>query len=125
MILADSSVWINHLRAADERLTALLDRGEALGHPFLTGELALGNFRLRDRRVILQSLRRLPQAVVASDREVLDFIELQPLFGRGVGYVDAHLLAAVRLTPGARLWTRDTRLRRVAAELGLAYMLPH
>jgi len=123
VILVDASVWIDHLRADDERLTALLDGEEALGHPFIMGELALGN--LRQREVVLRALRRLPQATVASDQEVLRLIDRQALFGRGIGYVDAHLLAAVRLTADARLWTRDRRLQSVAAELGLAAMLPH
>ena len=123
MILVDASVWIDHLRADDERLTALLDGDAVLGHPFIVGELALGN--LRQREVVLRALRRLPQATVASDQEVLRLIDRQPLFGRGIGYVDAHLLAAVRLTADTRLWTRDRRLRIVAAELGLAAILPH
>lgn len=124
MILVDASVWINHLRVADERLTALLDEKEVLGHPFITGELALGTMSRRD--LVLRSLQRLPQAKIASDREVLQFIERLPLFGRGIGYVDAHLLAAVRLTAAdARLWTRGKRLQTVAAELGVAAMLPH
>jgi len=123
VILVDTSVWVDHLRADDERLTALLDGEEALGHPFIMGELALGNLRQRD--VVLRALRRLPQATVASDQEVLRLIDRQALFGRGIGYVDAHLLAAVRLTADAKLWTRDRRLQTVAAELGLAAMLPH
>ena len=123
MILVDTSVWINHLRAADERLSALLGAGEVLGHPFVTGELALGNLQPRD--AILRDLRDLPQAVVAEDEHVLDLIERSALYGRGIGYVDAHLLAAVRLTPEARLWTADRRLQAVSAELGLAAMLPH
>jgi predicted nucleic acid-binding protein len=123
VILVDASIWINHLRTADERLSALLEAGEVLGHPFVTGELALGN--LRRRQGVLADLRDLPQAAVATDEEVLRLIERQPLFGRGIGYVDAHLLAAVRLTPEAKLWTRDGPLQRVAAELGVAAMLPH
>jgi predicted nucleic acid-binding protein len=123
VILVDASVWINHLRTADERLFALLEAGEVLGHPFVTGELALGN--LRRRRGVLADLRDLPQAAVATDEEVLRLIERQPLFGRGVGYVDAHLLAAVRLMPEVKLWTRDGPLQRVAAELGVAAVLPH
>jgi len=123
VILVDASVGIDHLRADDERLTALLDGDAVLGHPFIVGELALGN--LRQREVVLRALRRLPQATVASDQEVLRLIDRQPLFGRGIGYVDAHLLAAVRLTADTRLWTRDRRLRIVAAELGLAAILPH
>lgn len=123
MILVDASVWINHLRAADERLTALLADNELLGHPFVTGELALGY--LHQREVIIRSLQRLPQAVVATNQEVLRLIEGERLYGRGIGYIDAHLLAAVRLTAEARLWTRDRRLQTVAAELDLAAMLPH
>jgi predicted nucleic acid-binding protein len=122
VILVDTSVWIEHLRAGDERLTALLDAGEVLAHPFVIGELALGN--LRGREAFLRDLRDLPRATVVADEEVLRFIERQGLFGRGIGYVDAHLLAASRLTAGARLWTRDQRLQAVAAELRVAAMLP-
>ena len=122
MILVDTSVWITHLRAADERLAALLDAREVLGHPFVTGEVALGNLPHRD--VVLGELRDLPQAAVATDEEVLDLIEGLRLFGRGIGYVDAHLLAAARLTLDTKLWTGDRRLQTVAAELGLAALLP-
>ena len=122
MILADTSVWINHLRAADERLTVLLDRREILGHPFVIGEIALGHPPRGG--AVLSELRDLPQAVVATDEEVLDLIEREALYGRGIGYVDAHLLAAVRLTLDASLWTGDLRLQSVAVELGLG-MLPH
>jgi len=118
VILVDTSVWINHLRVVDERLTALLDAGEVLGHAFVIGELALGNLQPRD--AVLNDLRDLPQATVAENEHVLDFIERSALFQRGIGYVDAHLLAAARLTLDARLWTTDRRLQSVAAELGLA-----
>jgi len=87
-------------------------------HPFVIGEIALGN--LRQRRVVLKALLQLPQATVATDDEALHFIDSNALFGRGIGYVDVHLLAAVRLTPGTRLWTNDKRLHAVAAVLGLA-----
>jgi len=118
VILADSSVWIDHLRGGDAVLIDRLDRGQILAHPFVIGELALGN--LRRRALILESLRGLPQAIVASDDEVLGFIEAQALFGWGIGYVDAHLLAAVRLTAGALLWTRDKRLLAAAKRLDVA-----
>jgi predicted nucleic acid-binding protein len=123
MILVDTSVWIEHLRSASAILTELLDDGEVLGHPFVLGELALGSLRQRDD--VLRVLRRLPQATSASYREVLQFIDRQMLFGRGIGYVDAHLLAAARLTAGSKLWTRDRRLHAVAAQLGLAATLAH
>ena len=93
-----------------------------LTHPFVIGELALGE--MRQREIILAALSDLPRAEPATDAEVLAFINREALFGRGIGYVDVHLLAAVRLTAGAELWTRDGRLRRVAEELGLA-ITPH
>ena len=118
MILIDTSVWVDHLRAGNSMLAELLERGAALTHPFVIGELALGN--LRQRELILRMLSRLPGASVATDAEVLRFVERHALFGRGVGYVDVHLLAAVRLTAGSQLWTFDKRLNDVAVQLGLA-----
>ena len=119
MILVDTSVWADHLRAGDAALTDLLNAGSVLSHPFVVGELALGH--LRRRREVLDALSNLPRTVVANDAEVLHFIDANAIFGRGVGYVDAHLLAAARLTEGARLWTRDKRLQGVAAALGVAF----
>lgn len=118
MILVDTSVWIAHLRAADVALAKLLEAGAVLVHPFVIGELALGNMRRRE--TVLTALSDLPRTVVATDVEVLAFIDRQGLFGRGIGYVDAHLLAAVRLSAGTRLWTNDRRLHDIAVELGLA-----
>jgi len=118
VILVDTSVWVDHLRTGDRVLGQLLDSGGVLGHRFVTGELALGN--LRERDLVLSALRELPQATVASDDEVLHFIDRRALFGLGIGYVDAHLLAAVLLTLGAKLWTRDKRLQAAATQLGLA-----
>lgn len=117
MILVDTSVWIDHLRAGDRALVHLLESGSVFAHPFVIGELALGHLRSRD--LVLGTLRDLPQVPVPSDQEVLQFIESHALFGRGIGYVDAHLLAAVRMTPGAALWTRDKRLQAAADGLGL------
>jgi predicted nucleic acid-binding protein len=119
MILVDSSVWVDHLRANDDVLVGLLDAGMVLAHPFVIGELALGN--LRQREIVLGALSDLPRAVVATDAEVLHFIGRHKLFGRGVGYIDVHLLAAIRLTAGAELWTRDKRLHGIAVSLGLAH----
>jgi hypothetical protein len=89
----------------------------------VTGELSLGNLRQRDP--ILALLRKLPRAIVASDDEVLHFIKRHALFGLGVGYVDVHLLASARLTPGASLWTRDNRLLAVATRQALAANVAH
>lgn len=118
MILVDTSVWVDHLRAGDKALAALLDAVTVLTHPFVIGELALGN--LRQREIVLSALSDLPHATIATDAEVLHFIDRHALFGRGVGYVDAHLLAATRLTAGAELRTNDRRLHGVAVALGLA-----
>jgi predicted nucleic acid-binding protein len=123
VILADTSIWINHLHTADERLTALLEAGEVLGHPFVMGELALG--RMRGRQAVLLALYRLPQAMVADNEHVLTLIERHALYGRGIGYIDAHLLAAVRLTPEAQLWTADQPLQAIAVEFGIAANLWH
>jgi predicted nucleic acid-binding protein len=123
VILVDTSVWVEHLRSASAILSALLEDGGVLGHPFVLGELALGNLRRRDD--VLRVLRRLPQATSASHLEVLQFIDREALYGRGIGYVDAHLLAAARLTAGSKLWTRDRRLQTVAGQLGLAAALSH
>lgn len=117
MILADTSVWVDHLRRGDPILAQFLEVGEILVHPFVIGELALG--RLVPRGHILRDLSDLPQAVVASHDEVLHFIDERRLFGLGIGYVDAHLLAAARLTPDTGLWTRNRRLRKVADRLFL------
>jgi predicted nucleic acid-binding protein len=119
LILVDTSIWIDHLRAGDAALQHLLDDERVLSHPFIRGELGLGSLRSRD--AVLESLQELPQAIVADDGEVMDFIARCTLAGSGIGYVDAHLLAAARLTPDTLLWTRDERLSAVARRLHLAY----
>ena len=117
MILVDSSVWVDHLRQGDKRLVTLLEAGQVLTHPFVVGEIALGS--LKNREGILISLKGLPQAATATDEEVQQFIESNALFGFGIGYIDAHLLAAVRLNAGSQLWTRDKRLGAIANRMGL------
>jgi predicted nucleic acid-binding protein len=122
VILVDTSIWVDHLRAGNKVLAGLLNAGMVLAHPFVIGELALGN--LRQREVVLNALADLPQASVATNAEVLHFIDRHALFRRGVGYVDIHLLAAARLTAGTQLWTSDKRLQSVAVQFGLAITLP-
>lgn len=122
MILVDTSIWIDHLRAADVGLTLLLEQGAVLAHPWITGELALGN--LANRHEVLRLLNQLSPAVVAGDAEILQLIDSHVLAGTGIGYVDAQLIAATLLTDGASLWTRDRRLVEVAVRLGIAAAPP-
>jgi len=119
LILVDTSVWVDHLRAHDAQLATLLERSAVVMHPFVLGEIACGS--LADRALILELLQGLPMAVTAEADEVLGFIERHRLFGKGVGYVDVHLLASVALSQGAQLWTRDKCLLAVAASLGCAH----
>ena len=118
MILVDTSVWVDHLRSGVPLLANLLQEGEVLIHPWVIGEIACGN--LRKRQQVLDLLLGLPTALVASDSEVLLLIERGNLMVRGIGYVDAHLLAAAKLSRCA-LWTQDRRLAVVAQEQGLAF----
>ncbi len=123
MILVDTSVWKDHLRYGHSALVNLLNTGQVLAHPFVIGELALGSLRQRD--VILDTLNNLPRAKIATEEEVLAFINQNKLYGLGVGYIDAHLLTSVRLTPGTLLWTQDKRLCAAANQLGLLVALGH
>ena len=118
MIIVDTSVWIDHLRSGNQRLSRLLDRGQVLAHPWVIGELALGN--LQRRVEILRLLDGLPQATIATESEVMKLIDQHELYGSGIGYVDAQLLAATRLSGDARLWTIDARLASPATLLGVA-----
>ena len=118
MILVDTAIWVDHLRVGDADLVALLENRRVLGHPWVAGELALGQLSAREE--LLSLLADLPQAQVAGDREVMTLIERRQLFRRGIGYVDAQLLGATLLTEGARLWTRDERLTAVAEDLSIA-----
>lgn len=119
MILVDSSVWIDHLRTGEPTLVELLNGNNVLAHPFVVGELACGN--LKNRKTVLSLLQDLPTIQIATDDEVLFFIERHELMGQGIGYVDAHLLAAVMLEGTAKLWTRDKRLGSVAEAMKLAF----
>ncbi|MDA8138932.1 MAG: type II toxin-antitoxin system VapC family toxin [Desulfobacteraceae bacterium] len=114
MVLVDTSVWVSHLREGNAQLADLLNKSEVLCHPFVVGELAGGN--LKDRAVILSYLEFLPMGVLAQHEEVLSFIEDNRLMGKGLGYIDFHLLASAVLTD-VPLWTLDKRLDRVAGSM--------
>jgi predicted nucleic acid-binding protein len=117
VILIDTSIWIDHFHRPDRELESLLRVRLVLVHPFVMGEVALGS--LPGRSALLDYLAGLRSARVAADGEVLRLIDDWQLFGTGIGYMDAHLLASVLLTSGARLWTRDRKLRQVARQLSL------
>ena len=116
MVRVDTSVWVDHLRRRDDALAALLEAGEVACHPFIVGELACGG--IQNRPEILSLLSALPSLAKAGDDEALLFIDLHRLMGRGLGLIDVHLLISCMLA-GTSLWTRDTRLGNVAAELEL------
>jgi predicted nucleic acid-binding protein len=117
MILVDTSVWADHIRRKNEKMAMLMAEGQVLIHPFIVGELALGN--LENREVYLTSFASFPSSKMASDTEVMTMIEAKGLYGSGIGYVDAQLLAAAQLSH-AKLWTNDKRLHAAAVRLGLA-----
>jgi hypothetical protein len=119
MILVDTSVWIDHFRVGDKGLIEILNGNEVSIHPFVIGELACGN--LQNRSEVLALLNDLPKIPVASDEEVLFFIERHKLMGRGIGYIDAHLLAASVLAELTRIWSCDKRLNQIAKSLNLAH----
>lgn len=119
MVLTDTNVWINHLQRGDKQLEALLELSEVMVHSFVIGELACGTFR--NRKGVLSLLQNLPHARTATHDEVMFFIERHALMGRGLGYVDAHLLASIALESGTQLFTRDGRLHGIAMERGCAF----
>jgi predicted nucleic acid-binding protein len=120
VILVDTSVWVDHLRSHDANLGRLLEDGTIQIHPFVIGELACSG--LTNRAAVLDLLQNLPAATVAEADEVLNFIAGHKLYGRGVGYVDVHLLASAAID-GVRLWTLDQRLKAVAVALGCGYAI--
>jgi predicted nucleic acid-binding protein len=117
MVLVDTSVWVAHLRHGKVGLELLLNEGLVVCHPFVIGELACGN--LKNRSEILMHLQNLSQAILAQNEEVLHLIDSYSLMGKGLGYLDMHLLASARLTR-VPLWTLDKKLNQVAANLELA-----
>lgn len=118
MVLVDTSVWVSHLRQTHEGLVQRLNQGEVICHPFIIGELACGN--LHQRATVIGLLDALPKALVVGHAEVLAFIATHNLMGKGLGYIDVHLLASALLTAAA-LWTLDKRLDQAAAQLGCRY----
>jgi hypothetical protein len=119
LILADTTVWAGHFRRADGDLVRLLGDGQVVTHPFVTGALALGDPEPGSEAVSM--LRALPRAATASESELLAFVAHARLAGTGLGFVDVHLLAACRLTPGVLLWSRDRRLADHAGRLGVGW----
>lgn len=117
MILVDTSVWVDHLRRGSRQLTRLLDTGEAACHPFIIGELACGN--LKRRSEILDLLGALPAVPLARHDEVLHLVDRHRLQGRGLGWIDAHLLASAALSR-CTIWTKDRALDAAAGKLGLS-----
>ena len=117
MILVDTSVWVDHLRRGNAGLSETLEQNAVVMHPFIVGEIACGS--LANRAGVMELLGQLPMVAVAEPDEVLGFVEVHKLYGKGLGYVDVHLLASAAMG-GAKLWTRDMRLDALARQLGLA-----
>lgn len=117
MILADTSVWIDHLRSGSQEMRRHLDQGQIVIHPFIIAELALGSLKQRTQTLALLDL--LPQVRVAQLSELRLMIEARQLYNLGIGLTDAHLIASVLIDSPTLLWTRDKRLRHVADNLGV------
>jgi predicted nucleic acid-binding protein len=117
LILADTSIWVDHLRSGNRALREHLDQGHIVIHPFIIAELALGS--LRERTNTLALLDLLPQVRVAQLSEVRLMIEARRLYSLGIGLTDAHLIASVFINSSTLLWTRDKQLRRAAEGLGI------
>ena len=122
MILADTSVWVDHFRSGDDELRKQLINQHIVMHPFIVAELALGS--LPQRAKTLSFLEQLPSLTVARLDEVQQLIEVRSLYSRGIGLIDTHLIASVFLNPSTVLWTRDKRLSDIAKTLGIHANLP-
>lgn len=118
MVLVDTSIWIDHFRKASRKLATLLEAEEVVIHPFVLGELACGN--LQNRKELIALLHALPSTTKLEDDELLLFIEHHRVMGRGIGLIDAHILASCRMD-SCLLWTRDKRLQIVAKEMNIEY----
>ena len=115
-MIVDTSIWVKHFRTGERALAERLELGVVLLHPFVIGELACGN--LRNRMEILTSLDSLPKPILANHDEALGLVERERLHGRGIGWVDVHLLASARLS-WSPIWTLDRRLNEAAISLGV------
>jgi predicted nucleic acid-binding protein len=122
MILADTSIWVDHLRSRNPEMERLLGGGQIGMHPFIVAEISLGS--LRNRQKMLDNLEALLEVTVATLSEVRHMIESHALYSKGIGLTDAHLIASCLMTPGTQLWTRDGALKSVAAALGILVNLP-
>lgn len=121
-VVADTSIWIDHFRFADPRIVALIDSDALVMHPFVVGELACG--QLPRRSVTIRELQDLEPLAARADEEVLAFLDQHGLYGKGLGWIDVHLLCAAASTPGTALWTRDCRMLDAAESLGIAWAPP-
>ena len=122
MILADTSIWVDHLRNSNPEMEKYLGQGQIVMHHFIVAEISLGS--LRNRHNTLADMESLLEAKVAALNEVRHMIEAHTLYSKGIGLTDAHLIASCLITPGTRLWTRDGAMKKVAAALGILIDLP-
>jgi predicted nucleic acid-binding protein len=122
MILADTSVWVDHLRNNNPEMERFLGLGQIAMHPFIVAEISLGS--LKNRRQRLADMESLLEVEVAQLSEVRQMIEARALYSKGIGLTDAHLIASCLLTPGTLLWTRDAAMEKVAKGLGILVNLP-
>jgi predicted nucleic acid-binding protein len=122
VILADTSIWVDYLRSGDREMENFLSRGQIAMHPFIIAEIALGS--LHNRRARLDEMEALLEVRVAQLGEVRHMIEAHALYSKGIGLIDAHLIASCLLTPGTQLWTRDAAMKKVGATLGILVNLP-
>lgn len=122
MVLVDTAVWIDHLRAGEPHLAALLEQTDVIMHPMVLGELACGN--VKHRAAMLGLWQGLPRLGAATQAAALDFLEQHRLWGRGLGFIVVHLLVSAAQREGTTLWTRDKRLHQAASELHLAFAEP-
>ena len=120
MYLVDTSVWIDHFNKSEPLLVSFLNDNIVCTHPFIIGEIALGN--LRQREIVIGYFQGLPQARIGSDFEVMHFISKKMLHGKGIGYVDAHLVTSALLMNNIYIWTRDKKLLKAAKQLNMAYI---